>query len=142
VRVARKVLSGSAVKSFAGGTPGVRELIASHTEHGRVLLHLPPDTRDFTGWAEQVGEVTRLIAADAASSETALGTERQVLALSWVWVLSGIVWSCARARAGPLCQVLRELPRGVVALCTGDSSGAAGATSGCSLPGRPRGSRR
>jgi hypothetical protein len=41
------------------------------------------------GRAEQVGEVTRLIAADAASSETALGAERPVLALSWV--PSGIV---------------------------------------------------
>ena len=59
-------------RSFAGGTPGVKELIASDSRHGRALLHLPPDIRDFTGRAEQVGEVTRLIAAAAASSGTAL----------------------------------------------------------------------
>ena len=41
-------------------------MIAGDGRHGRALLHLPPDTRDFTGRAEQVGEVTRLIAAAAA----------------------------------------------------------------------------
>ena len=68
----RRVLALSQAKSLAGGTPGVKELIASDGRHGRALLHLPPDTRDFTGRAEQVGEVTRLIAAAAASSGTAL----------------------------------------------------------------------
>jgi tetratricopeptide (TPR) repeat protein len=69
---ARRILAVSQARSFAGGTAGVKELIASDSRHGHALLHLPPDTRDFTGRAEQVGEVTRLIAAAAASSETAL----------------------------------------------------------------------
>jgi hypothetical protein len=70
---ARRVLAGAAAVSLAGGTPGVREqLIATDVRHGRTLLHLPPDTRDFTGRTEQVGEVTRLIAAAAAYSGTAL----------------------------------------------------------------------
>ena len=58
-------------RSFAGGTAGVKELIASDSRHGHALLHLPPDTRDFTGRAELVSEVTHLIAAAAASSGTA-----------------------------------------------------------------------
>lgn len=58
--------------SFAGGTPAVRELVAVDGRHPRALLHLPPDTRDFTGRAEQVGEVSRLIAAATAGGETAL----------------------------------------------------------------------
>ena len=55
-----------------GGTQGVKELIRVDGDHRRTLLHLPPDTRDFTGRAEQVTEVTRLIAAAATSSGTAL----------------------------------------------------------------------
>lgn len=70
---ARRVLAGATAVSFAGGTPGVREqLVATDVRHGRALLHLPPDTRDFTGRTEQVGEVIRLIAAAAAYSETVL----------------------------------------------------------------------
>ena len=57
-------------RSFAGGTPGVKELIASDSRHGRALLPLPPDTRDFTGRAEQVGEVTP---ADRRGSREARG---------------------------------------------------------------------
>jgi tetratricopeptide (TPR) repeat protein len=38
----------------------------------RSLLHLPPDIRDFTGRADQVDQVTRLIAASAATAQTAL----------------------------------------------------------------------
>jgi tetratricopeptide (TPR) repeat protein len=70
--VAQRILARSAATPVAGGTLGVRELIASHDRNGRALLHLPPDIRDFTGRADQVGEITRLIAAAAASSGTAL----------------------------------------------------------------------
>jgi hypothetical protein len=55
---ARRILASSHAKSFAGGTAGVKELIASDSRHGHTLLHLPPDTRDFTGRAELVSEVT------------------------------------------------------------------------------------
>jgi tetratricopeptide (TPR) repeat protein len=68
---ARRILVSSQARSFAGGTAGVKELIASDTRRGHALLHLPPDTRDFTGRAELVSEVTRLIAAAATSSGTA-----------------------------------------------------------------------
>src|ERR1035437_4094090 len=68
---ARKILASSHAKPFAGGTAGVKELIASDSRHGHALLHLPPDTRDFTGRAELVSEVTHLIAAAATSSGTA-----------------------------------------------------------------------
>lgn len=67
-----RVLAGAAVTSSAEAAPAVRELVAADGRHPRALLHLPPDTRDFTGRAEQVGEVSRLIAAAAASWETAL----------------------------------------------------------------------
>jgi tetratricopeptide (TPR) repeat protein len=69
---ARKVLAGVAATSFAGGTPGVRDLVASDGRNGRALLHLPPDIRDFTGRAEQAAEVIRLIAVVDADSQTAL----------------------------------------------------------------------
>ena len=69
---ARRVLAGAAARSFAGGAPTAGGLGAGDDRHGRALLHLPPDTRDFTGRAEQVSEVTRLIAAAAAGSGTAL----------------------------------------------------------------------
>jgi hypothetical protein len=68
---ARRILASSQARCFAGGTAGVKELIASDGRHGHALLHLPPDTRDFTGRAELVSEVTRLIAAAAANSGTA-----------------------------------------------------------------------
>ena len=58
--------------ALMGGTQGVKELISVDSDRRRALLHLPPDTRDFTGRAEQVNEVTRLIAAAARSSGTAL----------------------------------------------------------------------
>ena len=54
-----------------GGTRGVMELVRSDVEHAPALLHLPPDTRDFAGRAEQVNEVTRLITAVSATSGTA-----------------------------------------------------------------------
>lgn len=60
----------SQVRSFAGGTAGVKKLIVTDSRHGHALLHLPPDTRDFTGRAELVSEVTRLIAAVATNSGT------------------------------------------------------------------------
>jgi tetratricopeptide (TPR) repeat protein len=69
---ARRVLAGVAATSFAGGTPGFREPAAGGGRNGRALLHLPPDIRDFTGRAEQVGEIIRLITAATASSQTAL----------------------------------------------------------------------
>jgi tetratricopeptide (TPR) repeat protein len=70
--VSQRILARSAAMPVAGGTPGVRELIASDGRNGRALLHLPPDTRDFTGRAEQVEEVIGLIVAAAASWGTAL----------------------------------------------------------------------
>ncbi len=57
--------------ALTGGTRGVLELVRSDVDRAPALLHLPPDTRDFTGWAEQVDEVVRLITAAAASSGTA-----------------------------------------------------------------------
>ena len=63
---ARRVLAGAAARSSAGEAPTLGGLSAGDARHGRALLHLPPDTRDFTGRAEQVSEVTRLIAAAAA----------------------------------------------------------------------------
>jgi hypothetical protein len=72
VPAARGVLAGAAARSSAGGTPATRGLAAEHTRHGRALLHLPPDTRDFTGRAEQVGEVSRLVAAATMNPGTAL----------------------------------------------------------------------
>jgi tetratricopeptide (TPR) repeat protein len=72
VPAARRVLAGAAARSSAGGTPAARGLATEHTRHGRALLHLPPDTRDFTGRAEQVDEVSRLIAAATMNPGTAL----------------------------------------------------------------------
>jgi tetratricopeptide (TPR) repeat protein len=69
---AQRILVRSAATSAPGGTLGARDLVASDSRSGRVLLHLPPDTRDFTGRAEQVDEVARLITAAATSSGTAL----------------------------------------------------------------------
>lgn len=69
---AQRILVRSAAISATGGTPGVRELVASDSRNGRALLQLPPDTRNFTGRDEQVGEVTRLTVAAAARSGTAL----------------------------------------------------------------------
>ena len=68
----QKVLALSPATSFAGGTADVSDPRAGASRHPRALLPLPPDTRDFTGRAEQVREVTRLIAPAAASSGTAL----------------------------------------------------------------------
>jgi tetratricopeptide (TPR) repeat protein len=59
-------------RALIGGTAGVKELISSDGERRRALLHLPPDIRDFTGRAEQVDEVTRLVAAAARTAGTAL----------------------------------------------------------------------
>ena len=53
--------------ALTGGTRGVLELVKTHVERSPALLHLPPDTRDFTGRAEQVDEVARLITAAARS---------------------------------------------------------------------------
>ena len=55
-----------------GGTQVVKELISVDGGRPRALLHLPPDTRDFTGRAEQAAEVTRLIATAAGNAGTAL----------------------------------------------------------------------
>jgi hypothetical protein len=65
---------------------------------------------------------------------TTSGTERPVLALSLVWVLSGIVWSCTRAGPVPYAR-FAGTASGRRRPSAGDSSWAAGATSGCSLPG-------
>src|SRR6516162_6778201 len=72
VPTARRVLAGTAARSTTGRTATAGELVTDHARHGRALLHLPPDTRDFTGRAEQVREVTRLIAAAAMGPDTAL----------------------------------------------------------------------
>src|SRR3984957_16768529 len=68
----QRVLVGSAAAAASGGTLGVTELIGSDRRDGAALLQVPPDTRDFTGRAEQVDEVTRLITAAGTTSGTAL----------------------------------------------------------------------
>ena len=49
----------------------VQQFAGYDGRRGHALLHLPPDVRDFTGRAEQVGQVIRLIAA-AGAARTAL----------------------------------------------------------------------
>jgi tetratricopeptide (TPR) repeat protein len=58
-----RVPEGPALVQQAAGPDGRR---------GRSLLHLPPDIRDFTGRAEQAGQVARLITAAVESAQTAL----------------------------------------------------------------------
>lgn len=57
--------------SMLAGAPVIQQ--ADHDgRRGRALLQLPPDIGDFTGRAEQVDQVARLIAVTAASSQKAL----------------------------------------------------------------------
>jgi len=72
---------GSAGSRSSFAVPQARVLAGAHVvqqvaDHdgrsGRALLQLPPDIGDFTGRAEQVDQVARLIAAAAGSSQKAL----------------------------------------------------------------------
>jgi tetratricopeptide (TPR) repeat protein len=61
--------------ALSAATTGTRtvtiEQAAGHDGRRRSLLHLPPDISDFTGRAEQVDEVTRVIAAALGSVRNA-----------------------------------------------------------------------
>jgi tetratricopeptide (TPR) repeat protein len=82
---ASPVQLGWATDYSPAGAPGSRGITAMPAASGtatlqraagadvrrRALLHLPPDIRDFTGRAEQVGQVCRLIAAAVGSVSAA-----------------------------------------------------------------------
>ena len=61
----------AAAAALSGGAPWSRCGAASDGRR-RSLLHLPPDIRDFTGRAEQVDQVIRLIVAAVGETQAAL----------------------------------------------------------------------
>ncbi|MGA2829205.1 MAG: tetratricopeptide repeat protein [Streptosporangiaceae bacterium] len=66
----RSALGLSQARASAGTS--VAQVDGYDGRRGHSLLHLPPDIRDFNGRAEQVGQVTREIAAAVGSAQTAL----------------------------------------------------------------------
>jgi tetratricopeptide (TPR) repeat protein len=70
-RLKRAVAGGAAERSIGAVSIAQRSL-ASQSARAGALLHLPPDTEDFTGRADHVDQVARLITAAVNGSDTAV----------------------------------------------------------------------
>jgi tetratricopeptide (TPR) repeat protein len=94
----RGTLAASGAVAALSGPQPARQYAVQDGTRRRALLHLPPDIRDFTGRAEQAGQVTRLITGALSSAQTALpivclsgqgGTGKTTLAIHVAHAIGG-----------------------------------------------------
>jgi tetratricopeptide (TPR) repeat protein len=68
----KPAISGGAAERKTGAVSIAQRSLADQSPRAGALLHLPPDTEDFTGRADHVNQVARLITVAVNSSDTAV----------------------------------------------------------------------